>query len=76
MRFLDLHSPEFAGEGALDKTTILEMVSQILPSSQISTAPDELYDAAADRYKKYAKARQVLDVPVPVAIVSSIRRCP
>jgi alkyldihydroxyacetonephosphate synthase len=44
-------------------------VSGILPESQINTAADELYDAAADRYKKYAKARKVLDVPVPVAIV-------
>jgi alkyldihydroxyacetonephosphate synthase len=44
-------------------------VSGILPASQINTAADELYDAAADRYKKYAKARKVLDVPVPVAIV-------
>jgi alkyldihydroxyacetonephosphate synthase len=44
-------------------------VSGILPASQINTAADELYDAAADRYKKYAKARKVLDVPMPVAIV-------
>jgi alkyldihydroxyacetonephosphate synthase len=28
-----------------------------------------LYDAAADRYKKFAKARKVLDVPTPTAIV-------
>jgi alkyldihydroxyacetonephosphate synthase len=44
-------------------------VSGILPASQINTTADELYDAAADRYKKYAKARKVLDVPIPVAIV-------
>jgi alkyldihydroxyacetonephosphate synthase len=41
----------------------------MLPASQINTAADDLYDAAADRYKKYAKARKVLDVPIPVAIV-------
>jgi alkyldihydroxyacetonephosphate synthase len=45
------------------------LVTQILPASQINTAPDDLYDAAADRYKKYAKARKVLDVPIPAAIV-------
>lgn len=53
----------------MDNTTVLELVRQILPASQINTAPEALYDAAADRYKKYAKARKVLDVPVPVAIV-------
>jgi alkyldihydroxyacetonephosphate synthase len=41
----------------------------ILPPSQINTDAADLYDAAADRYKKYAKARKVLDVPVPTAIV-------
>ena len=44
-------------------------MSGILPASQINTTADELYDAAADRYKKYAKARKVLDVPIPAAIV-------
>ncbi|MBP7692878.1 MAG: FAD-binding oxidoreductase [Anaerolineales bacterium] len=53
----------------MDKNTVLELVARILPASQINTAPDDLYDAAADRYKKYAKARKVLDVPPPVAIV-------
>ena len=53
----------------MDKNAVLKLVSGILPASQINTAADELYDAAADRYKKYAKARKVLDVPIPVAIV-------
>lgn len=48
---------------------VLELVSRILPASQINTDEDDLYDASADRYKKYAKARKVLDVPKPVAIV-------
>jgi alkyldihydroxyacetonephosphate synthase len=30
---------------------------------------ESLYDASADRYKKYAKAKKVLDVPLPTAIV-------
>lgn len=53
----------------MDRNGVLKLVSGILPASQINTAADELYDAAADRYKKYAKARKVLDVPMPVAIV-------
>jgi alkyldihydroxyacetonephosphate synthase len=53
----------------LDRNVVLELVSRILPACQINTAADDLYDASADRYKKYAKARKVLDVPMPVAIV-------
>ena len=53
----------------MDRNRILELVSGNLPASQINTDADELYDAAADRYKKYAKARKVLDVPIPVAIL-------
>ena len=53
----------------MDRNAVLKLVSGILPASQINTAAEELYDAAADRYKKYAKARKVLDVPMPVAIV-------
>ncbi|MCF8089388.1 MAG: FAD-binding oxidoreductase [Desulfotignum sp.] len=37
--------------------------------SQVNTDSEDLYDASADRYKKYAKVRRVLDVPVPAAIV-------
>lgn len=53
----------------MDRNVVLKLVSGILPASQVNTTADELYDAAADRYKKYAKARKVLDVPIPVAIV-------
>jgi alkyldihydroxyacetonephosphate synthase len=53
----------------LDKNTLLHMVSGILSADQINTDHDELYDASADRYKKYAKAKKVLDVPMPTAIV-------
>ncbi len=53
----------------MDRNTVLGLVSGVLPASQINTAADDLYDASADRYKKYAKARKVLDVPMPVAIV-------
>lgn len=48
---------------------LLENLRGMLPDNQINTNPDDLYDAAADRYKKYAKARKVLDVPSPIAIV-------
>ena len=48
---------------------VLSGLRGILSDGQINTDPDDLYDAAADRYKKYAKARKVLDVPSPIAIV-------
>ena len=48
---------------------LLAALRTILDPGQVNTDPDALYDAAADRYKKYAKARKVLDVPMPVAIV-------
>lgn len=48
---------------------LLEGLKKILTEEQINTGHEELYDAAADRYKKYAKARKVLDVPLPTAIV-------
>lgn len=48
---------------------VLEGLRGILSEGQINTNADDLYDAAADRYKKYAKARKVLDVPSPIAIV-------
>jgi alkyldihydroxyacetonephosphate synthase len=69
---MDLQLPEEyikEEKGALDRNVVLKLVSGILPESQINTAADDLYDAAADRYKKYAKARKVLDMPMPVAIV-------
>lgn len=48
---------------------LIEGLKDILTEEQINLEHEELYDAAADRYKKYAKARKVLDVPVPKAIV-------
>lgn len=53
----------------MDKNTLLEQIRKMLDDDQINTDPEDLYDAAADRYKKYAKAKKVLDVPVPTAIV-------
>lgn len=53
----------------MDREEILEQLAAILTPGQINTDKDQLYDAAADRYKKYAKARKVLNVPSPLAIV-------
>ena len=48
---------------------VVEKLIELLSAEQVNTKTDDLYDAAADRYKKYAKARKVLDVPSPLAIV-------
>jgi len=48
---------------------VVEKLIELLSAEQVNTNADDLYDAAADRYKKYAKARKVLDVPSPLAIV-------
>jgi alkyldihydroxyacetonephosphate synthase len=53
----------------LDKATLLRGLGDLLKDSQINTKYDDLYDASADRYKKYAKAKKVLDVPMPTAIL-------
>lgn len=53
----------------MTKKQILASLSEMLTEEQINTDPDDLYDASADRYKKYAKAKKVLDVPEPTAIV-------
>lgn len=53
----------------MNAENLLEGLRGMLSDSQINTDQDDLYDAAADRYKKYAKARKVLDVPSPIAIV-------
>src|SRR6056297_3664363 len=58
-----------AGGPQLDKNEIIENVGKILTPSQVNTDSEDLYDASADRYKKYAKVRRALDVPVPAAIV-------
>ena len=48
---------------------ILEGLGAILTTEQINTNTAVLYDATADRYKKYAKAKKTLDNPLPLAIV-------
>ena len=53
----------------MNSETIIDEVRKLLSPEQVNTDPATLYDAAADRYKKYAKARGVLDVPMPLAIV-------
>ncbi len=53
----------------MDNSTIIENLGLLLSREQVNTDREELYDASADRYKKYAKARKVLDVPMPLAIV-------
>lgn len=53
----------------MSKEQIIESLLEMLSEEQVNTNFDDLYDASADRYKKYAKARKVLDVPMPVAIV-------
>ncbi|MGE6414856.1 FAD-binding oxidoreductase [Planococcus kocurii] len=47
----------------------VEELKSIVAQEQIITDQAELYDASADRYKKYAKTKNVLEVPLPLAIV-------
>lgn len=53
----------------MEKTFVLNELKNIIAQEKIVTDPDALYDASADRYKKYAKAKKALNVPLPVAIV-------
>ena len=53
----------------MSELNVVENLIELLSVEQVNTDADELYDAAADRYKKYAKARKVLDVPTPTCIV-------
>ncbi len=53
----------------MEKEQIIQQLKEMLSAEQVNTDEEDLYDASADRYKKYAKARRVLDVPLPVAIV-------
>lgn len=48
---------------------VADRLKELLSEEQVNTNTDALYDASADRYKKYAKARKALDVPSPKAIV-------
>ncbi|MGL4888534.1 MAG: FAD-binding oxidoreductase [Aeromonas veronii] len=48
----------------------LTQLSALISADKINTDKAALYDAASDRYNKYAKAKGVLPVPLPLAIVS------
>lgn len=48
---------------------IIESLRELLNEDQINIDRDALYDASSDRYNKYAKAKGVLSVPLPTAIV-------
>lgn len=48
---------------------VVDQLTKLLSEAQVNTKADDLYEASADRYKKYAKARKVLNVPAPKAIV-------
>lgn len=53
----------------MNKEQILNDLKGIISESCINTNHDDLYDASADRYKKYAKAKKALNLPLPTAIV-------
>jgi alkyldihydroxyacetonephosphate synthase len=53
----------------MNKDQIIQSLVEMLSDEQVNTNHDDLYDASVDRYKKYAKARKALDVPMPTAIV-------
>lgn len=53
----------------METKDLLKGLRNLLNEEQINTDEEDLYDASADRYKKYAKVRRVLDVPMPKAIV-------
>src|SRR5699024_4436279 len=44
-------------------------LTNMTTKEQVETDENKLYDASADRYKKYAKAKLKLDVPNTIAIV-------
>lgn len=53
----------------MDEKSILDELGDLIDVEQIETNEKALYEASADRYKKYAKVRNELDVPLPIAIV-------
>lgn len=53
----------------MNSDILIKELKDILNEDQINTNYEDLYDAAADRYKKFAKTRKVLNVPIPLAIV-------
>ncbi|MDX8289007.1 FAD-binding oxidoreductase [Metabacillus indicus] len=50
-------------------TQLIEELKAMLSEEQVVTNNEALYDASADRYKKYAKTKKALNVPAPIAIV-------
>ena len=50
-------------------TQLIEELKALLSAEQVVTNEEALYDASADRYKKYAKTKKALNVPAPIAIV-------
>jgi len=52
--------------------SVVDQLKELLSEAQVNTNADDLYEASADRYKKYAKARKVLDVPSPKAIIRNV----
>lgn len=53
----------------MNKNTVMQIVESVLAKDQINLNADDLYDASADRYKKFAKAKKALKLPLPTAIV-------
>ncbi len=53
----------------MTREDVIDGLKKMLTESQINLDPEELYDASADRYKKFAMAKKVLDTPEPAAIV-------
>ncbi|MED1203961.1 FAD-binding oxidoreductase [Heyndrickxia acidicola] len=56
-------------ENSKVKEQLLKELESIISVNQINIDHEVLYDASADRYKKYAKAKKVLNLPLPIAIV-------
>jgi len=53
----------------LTNEEILSSLGRLLSSEQVIIDHEALYDAASDRYNKYAKAKGVLPVPLPTAVI-------
>lgn len=63
----DLHFGRIITTGRehfLGKAKLIRRLGDLLKDSQINTNYDDPYEASADRYKKYAKAKKVRDVPI------------
>ena len=52
-----------------NKGDVVKDLREMLEDGQINLNEDDLYEASADRYKKYARAKKALNVPMPTAIV-------